>query len=192
MYLAVVKLLESGRKYSKGELLHFKGHNRVNELSYFLSFRVSRSLSDLSFQSNSVNPHHEKVMRIHDFRRIFAWKFAVFAVLAFGQWVNHSDLERESEDLQSVLLFLSCHVSMITTMITTMPISFHRPCTTSLRNRDFPRPFVTLGISCRGSRRVKPRVNCLDPIQISFYVFFFLRWNANGFDATNNADNKFT
>jgi len=152
----------------------------------------SHGVFQISVSNHSVNFHNEKVMRIHDFRGISAWKFAIFAVLAFGQWVNHSDSERESEDPQSVLLFLSCHVSMITTMITTMSISFHRLCTTSLRNRDFPWPFVTLGISCRGPRRVKPRVNCLDPIQVSFYVFFFLRWNANGFDATNNADNKFT
>lgn len=138
-------------------------------------------------QSNPVVSHREEVTAISE---EFPRENFQFSPFRLPQDESHSD--SRNSDPQSVLLFLSCHVSVITTAaITTMSISFHRPRTPSLRNRDFPRPFVTLGISCRGSHGAKPRMNCLDPIQVSFYVFFFLRRNANGFDAASDADNNF-
>lgn len=139
----------------------------------FSAFRHFGSRGSFFAQSNPIIvSHREEVMRLRNFGREFRARIfnsrrfegVKYIILEFGAGTRRSS--------KNSLPFLSYHVPVITTVIATMSISFHRPCTASLRNRDFPRPFVTLGISCRGSRRVKPRVNCLGPIQISFYVFY--------------------
>lgn len=122
-----------------------EGHDCVNALFRFPPRFGSRG--SFFVQSNPVVSHREEVMRFREFRRISAWKISIFAVFG-SRRVNYSG----TRILKAFYFFflVTYRWSPRRSQRCRVPFADHAP----LRNRDFPRPFVTLGISCRGSRRV--------------------------------------
>lgn len=138
----------SGRKYS---CVYFKGRLRIFSELFPPAFRrFSNLLGVFPVRSNLVVFHRETEVRNFAISGRIAWTFSIFTIPGSpaGELLGVSEQEPTIKLLRS-LLFL------ITYRWSTMPRCRRFPFTCHalgvLRNRDFPQPFVTLGISRRGS-----------------------------------------